>query len=202
MSDEIREQLSALADDELNDAEQPLLLGRLQRDPKLRACLGHYQLIGEVMRGAGFTATLGVADRVQQALGADTSGDDTPLDAENSPAANQSVWWKPVAGLAVAASVALVAVLSVTSVNNTSTDATPVLASAASEPVVASSVITLNPAIVQASETAGEAQWNRLDPSIDKRLAGYLVNHNEYAASHGVQGVMPYVRIVGHDTSE
>jgi hypothetical protein len=27
----------------------------------------------------------------------------------------------------------------------------------------------------------------------------YLVNHNEYAVSRGMQGMLPYVRIVGHD---
>jgi len=55
--------------------------------------------------------------------------------------------------------------------------------------------------VTRVSETSGE-QWQRLDPRIDKRLSGYLVNHNEYAASRGVQGVMPYVRIVGHNTGE
>ena len=33
MNDEIREQLSAMTDDELSDLERPMLLGRLQRDP-------------------------------------------------------------------------------------------------------------------------------------------------------------------------
>ena len=74
MSDEIREQLSALADDELSDVEQPLLLGRVQRDAELRECLGRYQLIGEVMRGIADTATLGVADRIQSALQLDVPG--------------------------------------------------------------------------------------------------------------------------------
>ncbi len=196
MSDEIREQLSALSDDELNDTEQPLLLGRLQRDPELRACLGRYQLIGEVMRGSGAAATLGVAERVQQAL-----SEDAALDAGVSSVASRKMWWRPVAGLAVAASVALVAVLTVTSVNDAPTDAVPVLATSAPADVLATAA-TLNPVITQVDDVADEAQWDRLDPSIDKRLSGYLVNHNEYAASHGVQGVMPYVRIVGHDTSE
>ena len=31
------------------------------------------------------------------------------------------------------------------------------------------------------------------------RLDVYLVNHNEYAVSRGMQGMLPYVRIVGHD---
>ena len=66
MNDEIREQISALADDELSDVERPLLLSRLERDPRLAGCLGRYQLIGEVMRGSGEVATLGVAERVQK----------------------------------------------------------------------------------------------------------------------------------------
>jgi sigma-E factor negative regulatory protein RseA len=190
MSDEIREQLSALLDDELNDVERPLLLGRLERDAELRACLGRYQLIGEAMRGSGQTSTLGVADRVQQAL-----SDDVPL--HKLPAAgetNRRVWWKPLAGLSVAASVALVAVLTVTSVRETGKE--PVPAVATTQPTDKSDT-----AVTRVSN-AGNEQWDRLDPEIDKRLSGYLVNHNEYAASRGVQGVMPYVRIVGYDTSE
>jgi len=193
MSDEIREQLSALADDELNDVEQPLLLGRLQRDAELRACLGRYQLIGEVMRGTGATATLGIAGRVQQAL-----ADDMPVSAR---ASERVALWKPVAGLAVAASVALVAVLTVTSVSDNPANNVPSLATADLAPIVAP-VLATGPAVTQASDISGEPRWDRLEPGIDKRLSGYLVNHNEYAASRGVQGVMPYVRIVGHDTSE
>ena len=68
MSDEISEQLSALVDDELGEVERPLLLGRLQRDAELREILGRYQLISEVMRGTGQLSTLGIAERVRQAL--------------------------------------------------------------------------------------------------------------------------------------
>lgn len=194
MNDEIREQLSALSDDELNEVEQPLLLGRLQRDAGLRACLGRYQLIGEVMRGTGATATLGVAERVQRALA------DDPMPV-NAGASAKTALWKPVAGLAVAASVALVAVLTVTSVNKPPQNDLPALATADPAPVAAP-VPVPGPAATQVSDAGADERWDRLDPSIDKRLSGYLVNHNEYAASHGVQGVMPYVRIVGHDTGE
>jgi len=188
MTDEICEQLSALLDDELSEVEQPLLLGRLERDKALRARLGRYQLIGEAMRGTGQTATLGVADRVQQALAGAVS---MPM----STTTNRLVWWKPLAGLAVAASVALVAVLSVTSLRENDANV-PVLASSDN------SVTLPGAAVTRVSEAGGEQQWDRLDPSIDKRMSAYLVNHNEYAASRGVQGVMPYVRIVGYDTGE
>jgi len=183
MSDEIREQLSALADDELSDVERPLLLGRMQRDAGLRECLGHYQLIGEVMRGIADTNTLGVADRVRQVLQADVS--DQLRDAPKREGFN---WWKPLAGVAVAASVALVAVLTVSSLRESDISAVPALASAR-EPAQT------------VADVSGE-QWDRLEQGIDKRLSGYLVNHSEYSASRGMQGVMPYVRIVGYENDE
>ena len=177
MNDEIREQLSALADDELNELERPLLLGRMQRDAKLRECLGRYQLIGESMRGAGTLAGMGIAQRVQKAL-----ADDVPVVA-SQPVSHQDRWWKPLAGLAVAASVALVAVLAVTTGRDSDSGA----------PVVA--VTDTAPETTLASD-APEPRWDRIEPQVEKRLSGYLVNHNEYAASRGVQGAMPYARVV------
>jgi len=191
MNDEIREQISALADDELSDVERPLLLSRLERDPQLAACLGRYRLIGEAMRGSGDAATLGIAERVQSILAEDETGVQAvarrPLPAR---------WAKPAAGLAVAASVAMVAVLSVNALRSTGPEAVPALAKA--DPSADVSGPAAAPVLAQAASAPGE-QWDRLDPSIDKRLAGYLVNHNEYAATHGTQGVVPYVRIVGFD---
>jgi len=175
MSDEIREQLSALADDELNELERPLLLGRMQRDTSLRECLGRYQLIGEVMRGAGASAGMGIARRVQDAL-----ADDAPAMMSQT---SQHNWWKPLAGLAVAASVALVAVLAVTTERS----------GEAGVPMVA--VTATAPKATLVSDTR-EPHWDRIEPQVEKRLSGYLVNHSEYAASRGVQGVMPYARVV------
>jgi len=177
MSDEIREQLSALVDDELDEVERPLLLGRLQRDAGLRDCLGRYQLIGEVLRGgAASTATLGVADSVRRAL----QDEDSPRAAPR----RRPGWLKPVAGFAVAASVALVAVLSVTSLRDAGDDTVQQLASNAG---------------LSAVTRVQDGQWDRIETGIDRRLAGYLVNHNEYAANRGMQAVMPYVRIVGYE---
>lgn len=179
MSDEIREQLSALVDDELDEVERPLLLGRLQRDTQLRQILGRYQLISEVMRGAGQAATLGIADRVKRALEQDAA-----LPEADKPTSVGGGWLKPIAGLAVAASVALVAVLAVTSVREPLVESVPRVASTQND----------------APATHGSKElWQRIEPRIDKRMAAYLVNHNEYAASRGVQGVMPYVRIVGYE---
>lgn len=181
MTDEIREQLSALVDDELDEVERPLLLGRLERDTELRQVLGRYQLISEVMRGAGQAATLGIADRVKRVLERDAA-----LSEAEKPSAGGLNWLKPVAGLAVAASVALVAVLAVTSVREQAVETLPRLASTGTGAPAA---------------RGSEELWERIEPRIDKRMDAYLVNHNEYAASRGVQGVMPYVRIVGYENN-
>ena len=191
MSDEIREQLSALIDDELSDVERPLLLGRLQRDPDLRAAMGRYQLIGEAMRGGGAVGSLGVADSVQRAL-----ADDAPMVVGRTRGYR---WWKPVAGSAIAASVALVAVLSVSSLQQADKPAQVVADSQGVKSAPAEPQVELARANATATATS---EWNRIQPQVDKRLSGYLVNHNEYAASRGMQGVMPYVRIVGFDTEE
>ncbi len=173
MNDDIREQLSALADDELSELERPLLLGRMQRDSALRECLGRYQLIGEVMRGASTSTGLGIAKRVQQVV-----AEDAPMRVSQ-----KARWWRPVAGFAVAASVALVAVLAVTTVRNDDPGVTGV------------AVTGTAPGATLASDDPG-LRWNRIDPQVEKRLSGYLVNHSEYAASRGFQGVMPYARVV------
>ena len=185
MKDEIREQVSAWLDDELSELERPLLLSRLQRDEQLRESVDRYQLIGEMMRGAGQAESLGVAERVQAAL-ADES--EIHLD-ETSITQNQQVaptgWTRKLAGFAVAASVAVVALYATTTVRNVDNEVVP-------------SVAVNAPAMpISEVATVSDGQWERIDPSIDKRLSGYLVNHSEYSASHGVQGVNPYARIVG-----
>jgi len=186
MTEEIREQLSALIDDELSDLERPLLLGRLQRDPELRECLGRYQLIGEVLRGAGKTSTLSVAGRVQQAV--DREAAIAPRRAR--PARLAAVRWKALGGIGVAASVAVLAILGITNLRDSGSDSVPVLASGGTAPQLA------------AGGAAPGGQWDRIETPIDQRLSGYLVNHSEYAASRGVHGVMPYVRIVGFDNDQ
>jgi sigma-E factor negative regulatory protein RseA len=91
--------------------------------------------------------------------------------------------FKPVAGLAVAASVAVVAVLAIQN-----SEQEP-----ASAPTVAAAAPADNAYIrAQAAHPAGEKF------PADERLNIYLVNHNEYAVNRGMQGLLPYVRIVGH----
>jgi sigma-E factor negative regulatory protein RseA len=106
MSEQIREQVSAFLDGELPSSETELLLKRLTRDAELRESFGRYALIGESMRGGGqVRLSRGFAERVNRAI------DGEPVATVAPPARAPSRWWRPMAGAAVAASVAVVAVI-------------------------------------------------------------------------------------------
>jgi sigma-E factor negative regulatory protein RseA len=107
MSEQIREQVSAFLDGELPDTETELLLKRLTRDGELRESFGRYALIGEALRGAGSQIlTRGFASRVNLAI------DGEPAQAiPPARRVNTARWWRPLAGVTVAAGVATVAIV-------------------------------------------------------------------------------------------
>lgn len=188
MNDTVKEQLSALADGELPDFQVDLLLSRMQKDTELRHTWDHYHLIGEALRNQLPNAVNpgGIADRVMQAL-----------DGEALPANQREPgrFLRPLASIAIAASVAVVAVLGVQRMQ-AEDPATPRVAEA-DAPV----------APVSPAATAGFARVNEghqavalaSAPPRPEVLGQYLVNHNEHAASHSMQGMLSYVRIVGYD---
>ena len=63
-----------------------------------------------------------------------------------------------------------------------------------STPVVATAPADSNTYI----RAGGEGQPGG-KPRVGKQLDIYLVNHNEYAVNRGMQGMLPYVRIVGDE---
>ena len=72
MTDQIREQMSALLDGELPQDEVGLLVRRMERDIELQRAFGSYVLIGETLRAPGAaTASPGFAARVQREIEAE-----------------------------------------------------------------------------------------------------------------------------------
>jgi sigma-E factor negative regulatory protein RseA len=186
MNEQIKEQISAFLDGELPAAEQRLVLERLARDPQLRARWSCYQLIGDSLRKslpAGID--LGLADRVMAELEAFPAH----RGAATGPLARAL---KPLAGLAVAASVAAVAVLGIQQMRAPEPGATQAAANPPVEVTGPAVYARVQKTQTQAARELQSAQANR-------RLNEYLVNHSEYAASGGMSGMLPYVRIVGHD---
>ena len=175
MKDKLHEQISALVDDELEEREQALLLKQLENDAELSGRLSRFQTISDALQNhLPETRSSGFHARVQAAL-----ADEPPVHRQRSGFA---VLFKPVAGLALAASVAMVAVLSLQSTRQ-DPEAVPAVASA---PTHDSYIRAAADDRVASSEPAAAPQ----------NLDIYLANHNEYAVR---RGILPYVRLVGHD---
>jgi sigma-E factor negative regulatory protein RseA len=180
MSEQIREQVSAFLDGELPDTETELLLKRLTRDGELRESFGRYALIGEALRGAGSQyLTRGFASRVNLAIDGEPAH--VPALAAR-PRASQ--WWRPLAGVTVAAGVAAVAIvalqqraISPTMGTTAAVSDLPVLAGAA-PPREA-----LSYTVPAASSDAPSA----ISPA---RLTNYVFAHSKYSSGLGQRGVL------------
>src|ERR1700674_2006026 len=107
MREQILEQVSAFLDGELPNAETELLLKRLTRDAELRESFGRFAMIGEALRGQGSHILAGgFASRVNLAIDGEPS--QVAAHAQESRVAR---WWRPLAGVSVAAGVAAVAIV-------------------------------------------------------------------------------------------
>jgi sigma-E factor negative regulatory protein RseA len=174
MKEKLHEQISALVDDELAEAEHALLIKRLTDDASMRDRLSRYQLISDSLQNHMPRKT-----DPDFNIGVQLALQDEP-DVQAEPARLTRLF-KPLVGLAVAASVAVVAVLSLQSVRQES----PAGASAVATAPVSNEFAAVD-ATPLLADTGNGAQ----------RLDVYLVNHNEYAVN---RGMLPYVRLVGHD---
>lgn len=203
MTDKIGEQLSAWMDGELPDEEAPLLLKRLEEDRGLRFRLQRYHLIRDALKGAlPEMINYRMAEQVDREIQDLPSGEvGEPAVAPLGVQAGQR-WLKPLAGVAIAASVAVVAILGVRLLNTSEQQGPPVAQIAGSSLPAGVQTVADNPAppqIYRAGQTIG---WTVSDPEVRQRLNDYLVNHSEYASSTGMQGMPPRVRIVGYDSGE
>ncbi|MDO9371986.1 MAG: sigma-E factor negative regulatory protein [Gammaproteobacteria bacterium] len=175
------EQISALMDGELYGPEAGHAIDELKRDDGLKTCWGRYHLISDVLRNhAPHHLRHGVAESVMCLM-----RNELPLRARGWRVIRSPHVLKPLAGFALAASVAVLAILSVPNTLFTprSTDSSLLAAASSTTRPVAST----------------STHWEQAQPAIESRLNHYLTSHNEYSTSAGIQGVLPYARIVAYD---
>ena len=106
MNDALKMQISAFVDGELPENESELLLRRLSQDAELRQLVAHYLEIGRgIRRDAEVPNMDQLRGRIAEALGEEPQVISAPVvQADNR-------FGKPLAGLAVAASVAVLALV-------------------------------------------------------------------------------------------
>lgn len=110
MNEELDSQLSAMFDNELPAAECELLARRLSRDEQLQGRWGRYAVIGAMIRSeVGLQLNARLARAVNRAVSAEPA-----LPARSTRQSSRQLavrWWRPAAGVAVAASVAALSIL-------------------------------------------------------------------------------------------
>lgn len=216
MSELIREQISALLDDELSKQDADRTIEQLCQQQEYREAWDRYQLIGDALRGeARGRTTPSIAEAVSQSL-----RDEPPMIAARKPSLTEAPWVKAVAGTALAASVALAVVLvaphlitpggqdSHQLAGNPTPKSSPYQIAVAGQPNVHRVVAITTPPIrrvVTGSYQQGQyvdysgARWKNLpQPSMESKLNKYLANHSEYALRAGVPRAVPHVNFVGY----
>lgn len=189
MTNKQNEQVSALLDNELSDTEIASVLTGLNQQHELRQRWDRYHLIGDVIRGepVQFKATE-ISERVRQQVESEPAIISMPKRA--GATGRMSLWVKPIAGAALAASVATVAVITAPGFLGLDEPTGPQL--------TVTNVSTVVPASYQ--NISGTRWKNLTEPSLETRLNGYLVDHSEHVSTGTGIGVMPYATFVGYDT--
>ena len=207
------ERLSALFDDEVSAFENRRLTSELLTNAERKMQWLRYQMIGDVMRGGpGSQVDTGFTDRVMQNI-RDEETHSVPAEKISKPRS----WAKPVAGLAMAASVAAVSILALqfmtqsgtgTAVNVANTDqaSTPAgiqqVAVQKQDQVLAElPKTTADNSLVRQVNTTDVKQLGEIQniPLSDPRMDSYLATHAEYASR---PGMLSRVRIVGYSSSD
>lgn len=215
MTEKVNEQISALVDGELDSEEQEFLLRRLAQDQDLQSKWDRYHLISDALQNhLPSKMDTGLAALVRNELEKENGLQEGEQSSELQGSGSQKKGWvksvvKSVAGLSIAASVAVFSIIGIQQYNSLQTDngIEPVAISSAlssTSPVTFEKRLAtapgsdVSPVYIRVSGT----RWNLDRPKMGSRLNSYLVNHNEYASATNLQGMVHYARIAGYDTKK
>ena len=200
MSDKLTEKLSALVDGELGARSAAEVIDVLLESNELQVHWSRYHVVRDVLRHKVYPdAGAKLCARVRRCLA------DEPV---HFPRRRLLSWrWRetlrPLAGVALAATVAVVAILAVRGLGQLPDQ--PKTAQAPPARVAAGITPAIRPASTTTQrefrpEALRRLQWNSTEPAVVDRLTGYLVDYNEHVGGP-ITGMHPYARIVGYDTS-
>jgi sigma-E factor negative regulatory protein RseA len=183
MSKETREHLSALVDGEISRETSRFLVRRLGADDELRATWTRYHLIRDCLRHQdGSIAGVDLCARVSRALENEQPG---------KPSRTMSTsWLKPVAGLAIAASVALMAIVAV----GPGIPGAPQPAGELAGKVQAEQFTS--PQSLVPGPSSSQASFSNLPDTRSRKMDSYLVRHYQATGAAGGKGFVTFVPII------
>ena len=177
MTEQIQDQISAFADDELSAEECEFLVRRMERDPEFRHKALSYATIGAALRGEILDPDPDILRRrVQKELGV------VPVPVRHG-LGNTGVprrFARPAIGFGIAATVAVVALLALENLNRSITPGEALMASDVSVVPVGERASFVVP---QEASTNTQPAHQPLAAPI--RLTHYLVTHGEYVRGFG-----------------
>ncbi len=207
---EQQDKLSSLMDEFTDDEQSRRMLDEVEGDVNLQYRLRRYQMIGQVLRHElPRQIDTDFSTNVMAKIDAIGSGPGKAGAARPETKTRRSIWtWsvlKPVAGLAVAFSVAVVTVTLWQSVN------VGIDPGQGSEQLVSADQKKIEllarrqvqtSAVPVTSSLSGGMRWkiNNDAPALQQKLNAYLVNHTEY--SNSIQGLIPQARVAGYDAQQ
>jgi negative regulator of sigma E activity len=185
-----KDSISALLDGECSPGELDRILDEMERSPELKASWSRLCLGRDAQEGVG----------VRKDQPCICAGVMSRLDTQERPASPNVVplvaaprrWssWKPVAGLAAAASVAAVAV-----VMTLQAPADPMTAPGFAGPQIGTPVVapakggrSANLQVVSATQDGGQAQ------ALNEELRQYMIEHSSALADRGMGATLSYAR--------
>lgn len=195
-----KEKLSAFLDSDLHQDE--LMSFSLSAEPEDAEVVQRYQMVGDALRGEmSESSFVDVSHAVREALAnenianeniADSmTADVAPQPADNTTASSSSkfdwsAWFRPAAGMAVAASVVVVMVTSFSEQGGIAPLADNVDQQSVEQPV----------------QVAAERSIGDKKPMSNKDMDPYITQHLEFATQDALQGRLPYVRAVSFESNK
>lgn len=201
MNEKHGELTSALLDGELDsDAQQRVVAAMLDSVPHELERFGRYRLIGDVLRDESTVLAADVAERVGKAL------QDEPVVFAPSRTRGRQ-WLRPVAGLAVAASVAAVAVVVAPQLltQEDQEAQSPQLSANFQRPAIAPTFVATGPTASQAQTPRatdaieGNTRWQALNKDLEARLNRLVIEHHEFGGRSGINGPVPHIGFVSYE---
>ncbi len=178
-TDDMKEKLSALVDNELDDLNERRVMAALEKDPGLRQAWERYHMVRSALRqDLNMFVPQDMATRVAARIG---------MEPASTGFFRRQKITRHAGTFAIAASVAAIAIASVQWFNRPAS--APLAPLAAVQPAPDNFI------------RAGTTRWDmkQKEPEAESALNAFLVEHNEFASSSGIGGMMPYVRVVGYD---
>lgn len=189
MSEERKEYISAMVDDELDDNSGSTIDSLLQSS-SLKGSWARYHLISDCLnKNIPESIDNGLADRISASI----QSEPTVLAPRIT---SNKTYLKPMAGFAIAASVAAIAILGIQQ-NNGGVE----VEEQQTVSFIPQKRSSISPQLVS-TNSASDAQLNLVKANNRARLNSYLVNYNEQRIKSGFQGMLPYARTVTFENNE